>query len=346
MENKREKAMKLFETGCNCSQAVLLAFAEDFGLEKEKAAALSVPFGGGMSKQGKTCGCLSAGGIMRVPGNFMNEEEKGRKADIFLKTYVEHESSKIYTKVEENLLVIVLKGKKHLIYQDFETTISEGEYAMFRKGNYIMNQIISDHEYESLLIFMSDDFLNRSDTLKEKQECFHVPFYQGKMIPHMKNEVDKIHKFMKQEEYQEIIQLKIRELLIYIQNQDKTGDFKRFLYSFSSDEDFRNSVYRNYMQYQNVAEMAKALHMSISTLKRKFQKHFGCSPHLWMNEKKLEKAVMLLDTSDYSIIDIGFICGFSSLSTFMGQFKKKYGVSPGTYRKESSLLSAGKKSKV
>ena len=65
---------------------------------------------------------------------------------------MEYESSKIYTKVEENLLVIVLKGKKHLIYQDFETTISEGDYAMFRKGNYIMNQIISDHEYESLII--------------------------------------------------------------------------------------------------------------------------------------------------------------------------------------------------
>lgn len=81
-----------------------------------------------------------------------NKREKGRKADIFLKTYVEYESSKIYTKVDENLLVIVLKGKKQLIYQDFETTISEGEYAMFRKGNYIMNQIISDHEYESLII--------------------------------------------------------------------------------------------------------------------------------------------------------------------------------------------------
>ena len=41
-----------------------------------------------------------------------NKREKGRKADIFLKAYVEYESSKIYTKVEENLLVIVLKGKK------------------------------------------------------------------------------------------------------------------------------------------------------------------------------------------------------------------------------------------
>lgn len=65
MENKKEKAMNLFENGCNCSQAVLLAFAEEFGLEKEKAIALSVPFGGGMSKQGKTCGCLS-GALMVI----------------------------------------------------------------------------------------------------------------------------------------------------------------------------------------------------------------------------------------------------------------------------------------
>lgn len=65
MKNKKEKAMHLFENGCNCSQAVLLAFAEDFGLEKENAIALSVPFGGGMSKQGKTCGCLS-GALMVI----------------------------------------------------------------------------------------------------------------------------------------------------------------------------------------------------------------------------------------------------------------------------------------
>ncbi|MBQ6806089.1 MAG: C_GCAxxG_C_C family protein [Lachnospiraceae bacterium] len=65
MENKKEKAMGLFDNGCNCSQAVLLAFADEYGLDKEKAIALSVPFGGGMSKQGKTCGCLS-GALMVI----------------------------------------------------------------------------------------------------------------------------------------------------------------------------------------------------------------------------------------------------------------------------------------
>ena len=276
---------------------------------------------------------------MRVPENFMNEEQKGRKAEVFLKTYIEHEPSKIYTKVEENLLVIVLEGKKKLIYQDFETTISKGEYAIFHKGNYIMNQIISDERYESLLIFMSDDFMKRICSLQGTQEGSPLPFYQGKMVPHMQNEVDTICEFMKQEEYQDIIQLKIMELLIYIKNEDKTGNFKRFLHSFSVNEEFKNRIYCNYMQYQNISEMADGMHMSISTLKRKFQSDFGCSPHAWINERKLEKAIMLLDTSDYSITDIGFICGFSSLSTFMGQFKKKYGISPGIYRKRICLVS-------
>lgn len=270
---------------------------------------------------------------MRVPEDFMNAEQKRKRAEIFLKTYIEHDSSKIYTKVEENLLVVVLKGQKNLIYQDFEARISEGEYALFHKGNYIMNQLISDNQYESLLIFMSDDFLKQVYRLQSTQECASVPFYQGKMIPHMQNEVDKIREFMKQTEYQEIIQLKIMELLMYIQKEDKTGQFKSFLHSFSGNEDFKSSIYRNYMKVQNISELADAMHMSISTLKRMFQREFGCSPHFWLNSQKLEKAMVLLDESDYSITDIGFICGFASLSTFMGQFKKKYGISPGAYRK-------------
>lgn len=224
---------------------------------------------------------------MRVPENFMNDEQKKRKAQLFLKTYIEHEPSKIYTKVEENLLVIVLKGKKKLIYQDFEATISEGEYAIFHKGNYIMNQIISSDRYESLLIFMSDEFLKQICSLPGEQTYPHLPFYQGKMASHMQNEVDKIHELMDQTKYQDIIQLKIMELLLYIQKEDKTGNFEKFLRTFSMNEDFRNCIYQDYMRYQNVSEMAAGMHMSVSTLKRKFQKEFGCSPHLWMNEQKL-----------------------------------------------------------
>ena len=73
--------------------------------------------------------------------------------------------------------------------------------------------------------------------------------------------------------------------------------------------------------------------MSLSTFKRKFKTEFACNPHQWLNEQKLTRAVYLLDTSQYSVTDIGFICGFESMSTFMSAFRKKFGISPGKYRK-------------
>lgn len=38
------------------------------------------------------------------------------------------------------------------------------------------------------------------------------------------------------------------------------------------------------------------------------------------------RAIYLLDTSEYSVTDIGFICGFESMSTFMSAFRKRFGV--------------------
>lgn len=58
MMNKREKALDLFSLGYNCAQSVLLAFCEDFGLPKEKAAQLSLSFGGGMGIK-EACGALT-----------------------------------------------------------------------------------------------------------------------------------------------------------------------------------------------------------------------------------------------------------------------------------------------
>lgn len=62
---RNENAVKLFSTGCNCSQAILMSYSDEFGLEKKFVERISVPFGGGMSKQGKTCGCLS-GALMVI----------------------------------------------------------------------------------------------------------------------------------------------------------------------------------------------------------------------------------------------------------------------------------------
>ena len=55
---KGEIAKQNFYDGYNCAQAVLLAFCDDFGIEKETAQMISAPFGGGVGRLREICGTL------------------------------------------------------------------------------------------------------------------------------------------------------------------------------------------------------------------------------------------------------------------------------------------------
>ena len=54
-----EKAESLFREGYNCSQAVVMAFADKINLPPETVALLSSPFGGGMGRMREVCGAVS-----------------------------------------------------------------------------------------------------------------------------------------------------------------------------------------------------------------------------------------------------------------------------------------------
>ncbi len=60
------KAGELFLGGCNCAQAVFLAFTDVTGLDTKTAAKISSSFGGGMGRMREVCGAVS--GMLMVLG--------------------------------------------------------------------------------------------------------------------------------------------------------------------------------------------------------------------------------------------------------------------------------------
>ena len=60
MSVREEKAAQNFLAGCNCAQAVLMAYADVLGLTEEQAALVSVGHGGGMGRLRLHCGAFSA----------------------------------------------------------------------------------------------------------------------------------------------------------------------------------------------------------------------------------------------------------------------------------------------
>lgn len=58
MHTHRERALALFESGCQCAQSVFVALCDQTGLAEEDALALSASFGGGIGRMRETCGAL------------------------------------------------------------------------------------------------------------------------------------------------------------------------------------------------------------------------------------------------------------------------------------------------
>ena len=59
-----EKAKGIFLEGFACSQAVLTAFCEELGMDKNIALKLADGFGGGMGRLGHTCGAVTGASMV------------------------------------------------------------------------------------------------------------------------------------------------------------------------------------------------------------------------------------------------------------------------------------------
>jgi len=56
---RAEKAVALFTSGCNCSQAVVVAYCDVFGLDEKVAMKISCGLGGGLGRLREACGAVS-----------------------------------------------------------------------------------------------------------------------------------------------------------------------------------------------------------------------------------------------------------------------------------------------
>lgn len=80
MSTKVHNAVCLFDQGCNCSQAILATYGEQFGLNREAALKVASGFGGGMGRSALTCGAVSGAfmvlGLKYGPGDAHNKKAK------------------------------------------------------------------------------------------------------------------------------------------------------------------------------------------------------------------------------------------------------------------------------
>ena len=135
-------------------------------------------------------------------------------------------------------------------------------------------------------------------------------------------------------------ELKILMLLLSIWNKMVKNYFTIFssnklIYNTSRIKIIINYVHNHYMEKINLKDISDEVNLSRSACCREFKKYMNCSIFEYITNYRLVVSENLLITTNESITDIAYQCGFGSASYFIEKFKLQTGVSPFVYRKKN-----------
>lgn len=93
-------------------------------------------------------------------------------------------------------------------------------------------------------------------------------------------------------------------------------------------------IEENFNKKISIAELSEIACLSERHYSRLFKKVYGISPAQYIINCRVDHARLLIRSTDATLTEIAYLCGFSDNSAFSKTFLKKYGVSPSQYREE------------
>lgn len=126
VEARVELARNLFKSGYNCSQSVFMAYADVYNIDKDFAARLVAPLGGGMGRLREVCGAVS-GAFLVAGQEFSAENPEDREAKT--KNYaVVQELAEEFKKINGSIICRQLLGLTPDVKESYVPSERTAEY--------------------------------------------------------------------------------------------------------------------------------------------------------------------------------------------------------------------------
>lgn len=175
--------------------------------------------------------------------------------------------------------------------------------------------------------------------LQELESVKPLQHLQLQASSSLKNYVDSLLFYFDHPELvsEAILKLKLKELILLLAKTTDGALVKSLLASLFTPEeiDFKTVIETHVYHNINVEELAQLTHLSLSSFKREFAKHYDCPPARYLKRRKLEKAANLLQGTDLRVSEIALDCGFLDLGHFSKSFQNFYGHPPSEFRKQA-----------
>ena len=239
----------------------------------------------------------------------------------------------------------VVNGSSRLYSPNDQKDLKTGDSILMKCENFVnnwfenkdggSNEAIIIHFYPEVLKFVYNDKLPNIFSLKNPTPANPVEKIPPNEV--MTNYVQGLRYYLNNPTFitNELLKVKIQELILVLINSDKSGQIKAILSELfhTREYEFKEIIHSHLFEDLKVEDLAFFAGLSLSSFKRKFKSIFNTSPTRYIKTKRLEKAHELLEKTDLRVSEIAFDCGFNDLGYFSKSFLAMYNYSPSDYRK-------------
>lgn len=235
-------------------------------------------------------------------------------------------------------LMIPLIGQKIITTKEEKLDINSSNICFLYQNNYFLSKRVNENlKYKSIVLFFSDkfvlDFIKKYKIKSDKKSETELFNFDYSKFEELKIAIKSFENYLEKDFSKELLKLKVEELFLLVLQKDEKSLIQffnkiinttkdRIKYILESNLDFVNS-------FEDICFLTRQTPLKI---RKYFKDEFNTTPKLWINEKRLEKATLLLKTTDETISQIATSCGYSSVSWFILEFKKRYNLTPKDYR--------------
>jgi len=226
-------------------------------------------------------------------------------------------------KLEENKCLILYNSKKALNLN-----------AKLHNNSKIISFIISLKEMHNLLS-NQDIYIPTIINIKEK---YYEEIIISDSILFVLNQIMNSNGNMNTQKL--FIKAKIYETfsLLFQSNESKNSEKCPFILNndtINKIKEAKNILVKDISKTPTLYELSQDLDISLKKLKTGFKEIYGHSVYQYALNNKLEFAKNLLIKGKNNVNEVSLMIGYSSSSHFIAAFKKKYGVTPSSFVKNS-----------
>lgn len=248
----------------------------------------------------------------------------------------------LYTKHTQ--ILFTLSGKRIQKHGDQIWEYSPGKGGLLKKCAFLQ-ELPSDYSgWDTLVFYVKDDYLRSvfdefrpylslsdlPEPNKEMVEMFDIDEQirscYSSFLPYFGNS---------KRLPESVLENKFKELLFNIFSNPENKHILAYILRIV--DRYQTPIWEvmeeNYMYDLKIQDFANLANRSLSTFKRDFKKHYNTTPGKWLTNRRLQRAKAFLETTDKSISQVVYECGFENASHFSRIFKNKFNISPSTFQK-------------